>query len=193
LLLNALSRVVSVGFRSLKTLYIARTNAEAAMAGLENSNVLRLMSKEVTSCVRSRSVARDASCFPFEYAGNDVYVSPAGLYYGPMNAQYGHGHRLIHLMTHLFPNPFKTNHTVFQLRSGESVFALVDEAWLMRSSDHILGDSGARRAWYIPMGRQIGTRGETHICIWVQTTVSIVVDLITAYPVARASDCYDPD
>jgi len=188
LLFTALGRLLSVGFTAIKALYIAKTNAAAAMNGLANANVSRLLSLEINACLGLRSTARSASnCF-FEYLGNGIWVSPAGLYYGPDNA---FGTRIQHVLEHMSPNPSKPFHTVFQPRPGESVFEMIDTAWVSRTAPDHLGNQGLRSAWYIPMNRPIGTAGETHICIWVQA-VAHLFDLITAYPVASPDRCFKP-
>lgn len=54
--------------------------------------------------------------------------------------------------------------------------ALVDEAWLMKGNP-LANDPGA---YIVPMGRVVGTNGETAIRIVVKPGTS---EVITAYPV----------
>jgi RHS repeat-associated protein len=110
---------------------------------------------------------------PFELTavGDSVYESPAGLRYGTGSV---HGHRLSHVLQHAFENPEKPIHSVWSGGSSE-VFQTIDEAWMMRGNA-VLGDDGK---FVVPMGRPIGTNGETGVTIIVKPGTS---DVITAFP-----------
>ncbi|MNJ22668.1 hypothetical protein D3C77_170420 [compost metagenome] len=101
-----------------------------------------------------------------------TWTTPAGLDYGQGSVQ---GNRVLHVLEHADPNPAKTTHSVFSMDRKE-ILGAVDEAWLKKSSP-VVGDSGA---YVVPMGRAIGTLGETNIKIIVRPGTNQV---ITAYPV----------
>ncbi|CAI8856157.1 hypothetical protein EMIT0P171_250019 [Pseudomonas sp. IT-P171] len=81
----------------------------------------------------------------------------------------------MHVLEHAEPNPAKTTHSVFSMDRKE-ILGAVDEAWLKKGSP-VVGDPGA---YVVPMGRAIGTSGETSIKIIVRPGTNQV---ITAYPV----------
>lgn len=66
----------------------------------------------------------------------------------------------MHVLEHAEPNPAKTTHSVFS-RDRKEILGAVDEAWLKKGSP-VVGDPGA---YVVPMGRTIGTSGETSIKI----------------------------
>ncbi|WP_241090191.1 filamentous hemagglutinin N-terminal domain-containing protein [Pseudomonas viridiflava] len=101
-----------------------------------------------------------------------TWTTPAGLDYGQGSVQ---GNRVLHVLEHAEPNPAKTTHSVFSMDRKE-ILGAVDEAWLKKGSP-VVGDPGA---YVVPMGRAIGTSGETSIKIIVRPGTSQV---ITAYPV----------
>lgn len=100
-----------------------------------------------------------------------TWTTPAGLDYGPGSV---HGNRVKHVLDHAVPNPNKTTHSVFNVDRKE-VLGLVDEAWLARSKP-LPNDPGA---YVVPMGRTVGTAGETNIKIIVRPGTT---KIITAYP-----------
>lgn len=101
-----------------------------------------------------------------------TWTTPAGLDYGQGSVQ---GNRVLHVLEHAEPNPAKTTHSVFSMDRKE-ILGTIDEAWLKKGSP-VLNDPGA---YVVPMGRAIGTSGETSIKIIVRPGTSQV---ITAYPV----------
>ncbi|WP_047710959.1 hemagglutinin repeat-containing protein [Pseudomonas lactis] len=101
-----------------------------------------------------------------------TWTTPAGLDYGQGSVQ---GNRVLHVLEHAEPNPAKTTHSVFSMDRKE-ILGAVDEAWLKKGSP-VSGDPGA---YVVPMGRPIGTTGETSIKIIVRPGTNKV---ITAYPV----------
>ncbi|MEE4632996.1 filamentous hemagglutinin N-terminal domain-containing protein [Pseudomonas alliivorans] len=103
---------------------------------------------------------------------NRTWTTPAGLDYGQGSVQ---GNRVLHVLEHAEPNPAKTTHSVFSMDRKE-ILGAVDEAWLKKGSP-VVGDPGA---YVVPMGRAIGTSGETSIKVIVRPGTSQV---ITAYPV----------
>ncbi|PRA79329.1 hypothetical protein CQ054_21730, partial [Ochrobactrum sp. MYb29] len=103
--------------------------------------------------------------------GDIVHVSPGGLIYGPGSV---HGDRVSHVLDHTTPNPNKTTHTVFN-GQGDDALALIDEAW-SRKGAPVSGDPGA---YIVPMGRIVGTAGETNVRVVVKPGTS---EIITAYP-----------
>jgi hypothetical protein len=68
-------------------------------------------------------------------------------------------------------------HTVFNVGRSD-VIGLVDEAWAARGAP-LPGDPGA---FVVPMGRVVGTNGETAIRVVVKPGTS---EIITAYPVVQ--------
>lgn len=96
----------------------------------------------------------------------------AGLDYGQGSVQ---GNRILHVLEHAEPNSAKTTHSVFSMDRNE-ILGVIDEAWLKKGSS-VVGDPGA---YIIPMGRTVGTLGETNIKIIVRPGTNKV---ITAYPV----------
>ncbi|YCH22787.1 hemagglutinin repeat-containing protein [Pseudomonas sp. D1-3] len=100
------------------------------------------------------------------------WTTPAGLDYGQGSI---HGNRVKHVLDHAVPNPNKTTHSVFNVDRKE-ILGLIDQAWLKKGSP-VSGDPGA---YVVPMGRVIGTSGETSIRIIVRPGTN---QIITAYPV----------
>jgi len=108
-----------------------------------------------------------------EQVAPNVWESLGGLRYAGVD---GRGvSRVKHVLKHVFPDSSRRLHTVFNVTENE-VFALIDEAWLMRKPS--LGSFP--EVFDIPMGRVVGTRGETAIRIVVEKGT---VNVRTAYPV----------
>lgn len=104
--------------------------------------------------------------------GGGYLKSPAGLIYGPMERE--EGHRIFHIGAHTAEaRKAKRQHSIF--KGSESPLELVDEAWQKRGA-HEVGD---RRAWVVPMGREVGVNGETSVRIIVNETT---MNVISAYP-----------
>lgn len=101
-----------------------------------------------------------------------TWTTPAGLDYGQGSVQ---GKRVLHVLEHAEPNPAKTTRSVFNMDRKE-ILGAVDEAWLKKGSS-VVDDPGA---YVVPIGRAIGTSGETSIKIIVRPRTNQV---ITAYPV----------
>jgi len=114
--------------------------------------------------------AANAGRFELTALGGSRYQTPAGLIYGPGSK---HGHRLTHVLQHGFPDATKKTHSVFT--SGSGALRTVDEAWLMRGAASAT-DPGK---YIIPVGRTVGTGGETNVTIIVRPGTS---QIITAYP-----------
>ena len=103
--------------------------------------------------------------------GTRTWTTPAGIDYGPGSV---HGNRVQHVLDHAVPNPTKTTHSVFNVDRKE-ILGLVDEAWHAKGNP-LLSDPGA---YVVPMGRAVGTAGETNIKIIVRPGTN---KIITAYP-----------
>ncbi len=108
--------------------------------------------------------------------GEIVHVSPQGLVYG-YDRKFGN--RVEHVLDHTSATPkYPKNgpHTVFNV-TGEKALALVDEAWALRRKP-LANDPVS---FVVPMGRIVGTNGETR----VQIVVSKVGgnEITTSYPV----------
>ena len=80
-----------------------------------------------------------------------------------------------HVLAHTAPDASKPTHTVFYVGRSEAL-GVVDEAWKLRGAS-VPGDPGA---FVVPMGRQVGTAGETAVKIVVRPGTN---QIITAYPV----------
>ena len=104
--------------------------------------------------------------------GSQTWTSPGGLIFGHGST---HGNRIKHVLAHGVPDPSKPIHSVFNVPRNQ-ILPLVDEAWAARGAV-LPGDPGA---FVIPMGRPVGTAGETAIKIIVRPNTS---EIITAYPV----------
>lgn len=104
-------------------------------------------------------------------SGDLVYVSPGGLVYGQGSVDV---RRIDHVLAHTIPNPNKTTHTVFNVQ-GSDALTLIDEAWSKKGTS-VPGDPGA---YIVPMGRVVGTKGETTIRVIVKPGTN---EIITAYP-----------
>lgn len=132
------------------------------------------------------ALTQSTSCFGVDglaYIGNDTWRTPAGLHYAPGSKQQ---HRFLHVLTHMSPStdPDKQNHTIFSI-SAEEVFPLIDEAWLSRDGSMLNATYDEVTKWGIPMGRQIGTAGETHLCL----VVKYGDEVITAFPIMDPKKC----
>jgi hypothetical protein len=104
-------------------------------------------------------------------AASKSWTTPSGLIYGQGSK---HGNRVMHVLDHATVNLKKKMHSVFNVDRSK-VLRLVDEAWIKRGSP-LTGDAGA---YIIPMGRTVGTAGETSIKIVVRPGTS---EVITAFP-----------
>lgn len=126
-------------------------------------------------------LVHNMSCRNWVDIGNGWFQSEAGLMYGPESKE---GHRVLHVISHMFPDSTGTSHTVF-IGTQEEVFALIDEGYLAKDGSMILDQVGNRITYRIPMGRTIGTRGETHLCL----SLEIPDVLITAFPTTPTGTC----
>lgn len=102
-----------------------------------------------------------------------TWTTPAGLDYGRGTRQ---GNRFKHVLEHAEPNPNKTTHTVFSM-DRKDILGVVDEAWMKKGSP-VVGDPGA---YVVPMGRVVGTAGETNIRVIVRPGTN---EILSAYPVS---------
>ncbi|WFE53167.1 hypothetical protein O7617_23880 [Micromonospora sp. WMMD1155] len=128
-------------------------------------------------------LVQNDSCFlRLTDLGANWYRTPAGLNYGPGSK---HGHYILHVLDHAYPNPAKSFHTVFLAEPSE-ILKIVDEAWNRRDGNMLIEiDDRGDSWWAISMGRQIGTAGERHICLVVRDIDRVV----TAYPIANPAKC----
>ncbi|MCR8845337.1 polymorphic toxin-type HINT domain-containing protein [Paenibacillus sp. SC116] len=110
------------------------------------------------------------------YDGDGNWISTAGLIYGQGSAE---GNRVKHVLAHGIPNPTKRNHTVFNV-GKDKILGLVDEAWSNKSGIMPVMQSRGTMVYNIPMGKVVGTNGETSIRIVVDQGTS---DIVTAFPV----------
>ncbi|CAO3947873.1 hemagglutinin repeat-containing protein [Achromobacter mucicolens] len=130
-----------------------------------------LVGSAVAGTIKGAKASGGAVELAFDKATR-TWKTPAGLDYGQGSVQ---GNRVLHVLEHAEPNPAKTTHSVFSMDRKE-ILGVVDEAWLKKGSP-VVGDPGA---YVVPMGRPIGTSGETSIKIIVRPGTNQV---ITAYPV----------
>ncbi|WP_241015393.1 DUF637 domain-containing protein [Pseudomonas frederiksbergensis] len=143
--------------------------AEGGLRPKAGGNLAELVAAEAK--IAGAKVTGGAVELTFDKATR-TWTTPAGLDYGQGSVQ---GNRVLHVLEHAEPNPAKTTHSVFSMDRKE-ILGAVDEAWLKKGSP-VVGDPGA---YVVPMGRAIGTSGETSIKIIVRPGTSQV---ITAYPV----------
>nr|WP_254866034.1 hypothetical protein [Bacillus cereus] len=80
------------------------------------------------------------------------------------------GNRVKHVLAHGKPNPNKPTHSVFNVDKTK-ILECVDEAWSKKGT-HVPGDSAA---YIIPMGRIVGTEGETAVKIVVRPGTNKVI------------------
>ncbi|MCI1045767.1 MULTISPECIES: RHS repeat-associated core domain-containing protein, partial [Caballeronia] len=102
-----------------------------------------------------------------------TWSTPNGLSYGQGSRQ---GNRIKHVLEHESPNSNKPTHSVFCTCKRGSSLDMVDEAWKNRGQP-LADDPGA---YIVPMGRAVGTAGETSIKIITRPGTN---EVITAYPV----------
>ena len=142
-------------------------------AALEGRSVLTIATPELPLGSTAGAAQRGA-LEPGRLAaiGPQTWESSAGLIYAPGSQ---HGNRVRHVLTHAAPDPSKMMHNVFA-GGTKAVLPVIDEAWIMRGSP-VPGDPGA---FIVPMGRVVGTAGETSIKIVVRPGTEYI---ITAYPV----------
>ena len=122
--------------------------------------------------------ASDYALAPKNAAGKLIYdkaakswTSPNGLIYGQGSK---HGNRVKHVLDHAAMNAKKKLHSVFNVDRNK-VIGLVDDAWAKRGSP-LPNDPGV---YIVPMGRAVGTAGETSVKIVVRSGTNQV---ITAFP-----------
>ena len=88
------------------------------------------------------------------------------------------GNRVLHVLEHTKPNPNKAIHSVFTARKNE-VLGVIDEAWSLKGGMAGVLQANGNRVFDIPMGKVVGTNGETFIRIVVKDGTS---EIITAFP-----------
>ncbi|MEX3099813.1 MULTISPECIES: polymorphic toxin-type HINT domain-containing protein [unclassified Streptomyces] len=123
-------------------------------------------------------LVHNATCpVTFANLGNDHFVSPAGLVYGPDRK---HGHKLNHVLEHMIEKPDRVTHTVFAGKmEPDELYTLIDEAWAMRAKATRYPNDAF--AFVIPMNKIIGTKGEMYMRIAADPQTNL---LLSAYPVA---------
>ncbi|VEG12930.1 hypothetical protein [Moraxella cuniculi] len=129
---------------------------------------------KVTVSSNAGNSSQNVSISPIRLHDNSsskTWSSPAGLNYGQGSRE---GNRVKHVLEHAQPNSNKPNHTVFNVQRNQ-ILSLVDQAWVRRGNP-LPSDPGV---YVIPMGKVVGTRGETSIRIVVKPGTNQV---ITAYP-----------
>jgi RHS repeat-associated protein len=105
----------------------------------------------------------------FKPLGEGRYETPGGLEYGPGSVQ---GHRIGHVLAHVFPDALKPMHSIFS--DWSRVFETIDEGWLRGGVESQPGK------FNIDMGRIIGMDGERHLFIVVRPGTNRIV---TAFPI----------
>lgn len=108
--------------------------------------------------------------------GNGIWESTEGLIYGQGSKQ---GNRVLHVLEHASPDPTKPLHSVFNVLK-DKILGVVDEAWSMRSGVTPTLQKNGNQVFNIPMGRVVGTNGETLIRIVVKNGTS---EVVTGFPV----------
>ncbi|MHC1748087.1 MAG: RHS repeat-associated core domain-containing protein [Cellulosilyticaceae bacterium] len=119
---------------------------------------------------------RAAEAGKLKSVGNGAWESTEGLIYGQGSKQ---GNRVLHVLEHAAPDLTKPLHSVFNV-SKDKVLGVVDEAWSMRSGVTPTLQKNENQVFNIPLGRVVGTNGETTIRIVVKDGTS---EVVTAFPV----------
>ena len=84
---------------------------------------------------------------------------------------------MLYVLEHAEPNPAKLAHTVFA-GGPTRILGLIDEAWLTRGPSGA-GDPGA---FFVPMGRAVGTAGDTGIRIIVVPNTPSIIPACPVFP-----------
>jgi Pretoxin HINT domain/Pre-toxin TG len=108
---------------------------------------------------------------------NCGWTSPAGLFYDLSKKD---GNRVNHIMQHLTEDPLKKAHSVFDVGNSSELLPLIDEAW--SNPLKFVPDPSDPGAFVVPMGKTVGTNGETAIRIIVIPGTN-PPKIISAYPV----------
>lgn len=103
-----------------------------------------------------------------------TFVSPAGLRYPSYKSDSFTAAGIPHIIRHTKESD-KPHHTVFRAQTNE-IPPLLDEAWKRNKSQPI----GDRRAYVVDMGREVGTKGETHLKLVMRQEKG--TEILTAYP-----------
>jgi hypothetical protein len=112
-----------------------------------------------------------------EGIGPDRWLSKAGLIYG---ADPKYGNRVRHVLSHGELDPSRPDLSIFAVPRNR-ILELIDEAWAKRPRQP-LPDVDGNDAYLIPMGKVIGTKGETVMKIVIEKGSDNRI--ITAHPVA---------
>jgi len=112
----------------------------------------------------------------FDYIVNG-YESPQGLIYNVTVDE----NRIEHVLAHGVPDLTKPDHSVFNV-ANKDIIPLVDEAWAARNGSGVtkVVQTNGNEYFDIPMGRVIGTAGQTSIRVVVEQGTRVIV---TAFPI----------
>lgn len=102
--------------------------------------------------------------------------STEGLEYGKGSKQ---GNRIAHVLEHAKEDLTKPKHSVFNVKDTE-VLGLIDEAWSKRTGVKPEKQMNGNDVYNIPMGKDVGTKGEKLIRIVVKSGTS---EIVTGFPV----------
>ena len=83
------------------------------------------------------------------------------------------------MLKHTKPNPSIRSHTVFKAKPKE-VPLLIDEAWSKKLPDSGVLQGNGKVKYEVPMGREIGTNGESTLTIIIRENTKD--ELVTAFP-----------
>ena len=149
-------------------------NAAEAVSVVTNPLTISVGSTQVsTIAVGGKALAEGRTALTFDKVTR-VWATPAGLAYAEGSAQ---GNRVKHVLEHAVPDPLKHVHSVFNVGRSD-VLRLIDEAWQLRQGPGTLQKNG-NRVWDVPMGRVVGTNGESTIRIIVKDGTT---QITTAFP-----------
>ena len=109
--------------------------------------------------------------------GDGKWESSQGLIYGQGSI---HGSRVKHVLAHATPDPSKPMHSVFNVPNNK-VLSVVDEGWAQRSSITPILQANGNTVRNIPMGKVIGTNGETTLRIVTRGSTSEVVSVFPVH------------
>ena len=105
------------------------------------------------------------------------FESPQGIIYNVTADE----NRIEHVLAHGVPDLTKPEHSVFNV-ANKDIIPLVDEAWSNRTGTNVIKviQPNGNEYFDIPMGRVIGTAGQTSIRVVVEQGTRVIV---TAFPI----------
>ena len=133
---------------------------------------------------RTYSQLRAASNYPGKLTslGKDTWISDGGLIYGKDPTKKFDNY-VQHVLDHTneIPKYPKKEHSVYNI-PRTSVIAMVDEAWSRRNTARVEHQGKTKTAYYVPMGREVGTDGQRTLRLVVRKEGEDHYYVVTAFP-----------